>query len=129
MPSKNPAAVALGKRGGKAGTGAAKSRATSFTSASAKAALAARWAKAKRKPKASARRSNVPVSDGWNGTKVEVGRTVKVWAENFGRGVQAVVCEINGGFAVVEIVKTAKRCAFAAGNKVTLGVWWLEAVA
>ena len=58
MSSKNPAAVALGKLGGKAGTGAAKSRKTSFTSISAKAALAARWSKAKRKPRASVRRSN-----------------------------------------------------------------------
>jgi hypothetical protein len=47
---KNPAAVALGKLGGKAGTGAAKVRTTSFSSASAKEALAARWAKTKRKP-------------------------------------------------------------------------------
>ena len=62
MSAKNPAAVALGKLGGKAGTGAAKSRATSFTSDSAKAALAARWAKTKRKPKASARRSNAELS-------------------------------------------------------------------
>jgi hypothetical protein len=56
--TKNPAAVALGKLGGKSGTGAAKKRTTSFTAASSKKALAARWAKAKRKPTASARRSN-----------------------------------------------------------------------
>jgi hypothetical protein len=58
MSIKNPAAVALGKLGGKAGTGAAKARSTSFTSASSKAALAARWSKTKRKPRASVRRSN-----------------------------------------------------------------------
>lgn len=51
---KNPAAVALGKLGGKAGTGAAKAR----TSEQARAAVAARWAKTKRKPKRVARRSN-----------------------------------------------------------------------
>lgn len=53
---KNPAAVALGRLGGKAGTGAAKAR----TSKQARAAVLARWAKAKRKPKRVARRSNAP---------------------------------------------------------------------
>lgn len=73
--------------------------------------------------------SSLGSGNGWNGTTVEVGNTVQVWAEHFGRGVRAVVRELNGGFAVVEIVQTAKRCSFAAGNKVTVGVWWLEAVA
>ena len=54
MSAKNPAAVALGRLGGKAGTGAAKAR----TSEQARAAVAARWAKTKRKPKRVARRSN-----------------------------------------------------------------------
>lgn len=59
MSGKNPAAVALGKLGGKAGTGAAKVRATSFSSESAKAALKARWFKHKRsKTKARALRQN-----------------------------------------------------------------------
>ena len=49
---KNPYAVALGKKGGKAGTGAAKAR----TSEQARAAVLARWAR--RKPKASTRRQN-----------------------------------------------------------------------
>lgn len=49
---KNPAAVALGKLGGKAGTGQAKAR----TSEQARAAVNARWAK--RKPKRVARRPN-----------------------------------------------------------------------
>lgn len=44
---KNPAAVALGRLGGQAGTGKAKAR----TSEQARAAVAARWAKVKRKPK------------------------------------------------------------------------------
>jgi len=48
MSAKNRAAVALGKLGGKSGTGAAKVRTTSFNSARAKAALKARWAKKKR---------------------------------------------------------------------------------
>lgn len=56
--NKNPAAVSLGKLGGMAGVGDAKKRTTSFTAASSQKALAARWAKTKRKPKASARRSN-----------------------------------------------------------------------
>jgi hypothetical protein len=43
----NRAAQRLGRLGGKAGTGKAKQRATSFSSGSAKAALAARWAKSK----------------------------------------------------------------------------------
>jgi len=43
---KNPHAVALGKKGGKAGSGKAKAR----TSEQASAAAKARWAK--RKPKA-----------------------------------------------------------------------------
>ena len=59
MSAKNPAAVALGRLGGKAGTGAAKAR----TSEQARAAVAARWAKTKRKPKRVARRSNVGISD------------------------------------------------------------------
>jgi hypothetical protein len=42
---KNPAAVALGALGGKAGTGQAKAR----PSEQARAAVAARWAKSKRK--------------------------------------------------------------------------------
>lgn len=50
---KNPAAVALGKLGGMAGNGAAKAR----TSEQARAAVATRWAKTKRKPKRVARRS------------------------------------------------------------------------
>ena len=45
MSAKNRAAVALGKLGGKSGTGAAKVRTTSFNSARAKAAANARWAK------------------------------------------------------------------------------------
>ncbi len=52
------------RKGGKAGTGAAKARSTSFTSDSAKAALAARWAKIKRKTRASVRRSNEKLTDG-----------------------------------------------------------------
>lgn len=56
---KNPAAVALGRLGGKAGTGAAKAR----TSKQARAAVLARWAKAKRKPKRVAWPSNNQVSD------------------------------------------------------------------
>ena len=51
------------RKGGKAGSGKAKRRATSFTSESSKAALAARWAKTKRKPKRVARRSNSVISD------------------------------------------------------------------
>jgi hypothetical protein len=46
-------------KGGKAGTGDAKAR----TSEQARAAVAARWAKTKRKPKASSRRHNDEVSD------------------------------------------------------------------
>lgn len=57
----NKAAQALGRLGGKAGTGEAKRRSTSFSSESAKAALAARWGK--RKPKRAARRSNAEVSE------------------------------------------------------------------
>lgn len=44
------------RKGGKAGTGEAKKRTSSFTSASSQKALAARWGK--RKPKRVARRSN-----------------------------------------------------------------------
>lgn len=40
---KNPHAVALGRKGGKAGTGASKAR----TSEQARAAVMARWAKRK----------------------------------------------------------------------------------
>lgn len=54
---KNAAAVALGKLGGKAGTGAAKAR----TSEQARAAVQARWAK--RRPKRIARRSNAKLRD------------------------------------------------------------------
>ena len=55
---KNPAAVALGKLGGKAGTGKAKAR----TSEQARAAVRVRWAK--RKPKRVPRRSNTKLSGG-----------------------------------------------------------------
>lgn len=44
MKRKNPAAVALGRLGGKAGTGSAKAR----TSEQARAAVLARWAKRKK---------------------------------------------------------------------------------
>ncbi len=44
---KNPAAVALGRLGGKAGTGKAKAR----TSEQAKAAVNARWAKVRKHKK------------------------------------------------------------------------------
>jgi len=47
QPNKNPAAVALGRLGGKAGTGAAKAR--KVTSEQARKAVMARWAKAKAK--------------------------------------------------------------------------------
>ena len=47
---KNPAAVSLGRLGGKAGTGKAKAR----TSEQARAAVAARWAKVKLKRKTKA---------------------------------------------------------------------------
>jgi hypothetical protein len=55
----NKHAQALGRLGGKAGTGAAKAR----TSEQARAAVAARWAKTKRKSKASAVRQNDKLSD------------------------------------------------------------------
>jgi hypothetical protein len=55
---KNPAAVALGKLGGVGGTGKAKAR----TSEQARAAVAVRWAKTKRKPKRAARLPNIPSS-------------------------------------------------------------------
>ena len=50
----NKHAQALGKLGGAAGTGKAKAR----TSEQARAAVAARWAKTKRKPRASVRLPN-----------------------------------------------------------------------
>ena len=53
MSAKNPAAVTLGRLGGKAGTGKAKAR----TSEQARAAVAARWEKVKRKPKTKAENS------------------------------------------------------------------------
>lgn len=46
-PTKNPAAVSLGRLGGSAGTGKAKAR----TSAQASAAAKARWAKHRAKAK------------------------------------------------------------------------------
>lgn len=55
----NKAAQSLGRLGGKAGTGASKAR----TSEQARAAVAARWAKTKRKPKRSDRLPNAEVSD------------------------------------------------------------------
>jgi len=47
-------------KGGKSGTGASKAR----TSEQARAAVAARWAKTKRKPKRVTAKSNVRMSDG-----------------------------------------------------------------
>lgn len=46
MSNKNPAAVALGRLGGKAGTGKAKAR----TEAQARAAVMVRWSKRQPKP-------------------------------------------------------------------------------
>ena len=46
MPAMNKAAQSLGRLGGKAGTGACKAR----TREQARASVAARWAKTKRKP-------------------------------------------------------------------------------
>ena len=45
-PRKNPAAVSLGRKGGKAGSGPAKAR----TPEQARAAALARWAKHRKKP-------------------------------------------------------------------------------
>ena len=50
----NKAAQSLGRLGGKAGTGSAKAR----TSKQARAAVAVRWAKTKRKPKCAVRLPN-----------------------------------------------------------------------
>ena len=52
----NKAAQQLGRLGGKAGTGAVKAR----TSEQARAAVAVRWEKTKRKPKRAARLPNAP---------------------------------------------------------------------
>ena len=68
-----------------------------------------------------------PAGIGYNGTTVEEGIIVNVWAKHFGRGVTATVLKITGNAAEIEIIKTSKRCAFRAGNRVSLGVWWLEA--
>jgi hypothetical protein len=46
----NKAAQSLGRLGGKAGTGAAKRRSTSFSSATGKCAAAVRWAKKQKRP-------------------------------------------------------------------------------
>ena len=64
---------------------------------------------------------------GWNGTTVEEGVMVNVWAKHFGRGTAATVLKITGNDAEIEILKTSKRCPFRVGNRVSLGVWWLEA--
>lgn len=56
----NKAAQALGRLGGKAGTGTAKAR----TSEQARAAVMARWSKRKRKPKRHARRANAELRHG-----------------------------------------------------------------
>jgi hypothetical protein len=54
----NKAAQSLGRLGGKAGTGAAKAR----TSEQARAAVAARWAKTKRKPKRATQNANAKIT-------------------------------------------------------------------
>ena len=54
----NKAAQTLGRLGGKAGTGSAKAR----TSEQARAAVAARWAKTKQKPKRAARLPNTKLT-------------------------------------------------------------------
>ena len=61
MKRKNPAAVALGRKGGKAGTGAAKAR----SSAVAKAAALERWKNHTARPG----RSNIAVRHAEDGAK------------------------------------------------------------
>jgi hypothetical protein len=51
MTDKNPAAVALGKLGGKAGTGAAKRRSAAFYREQGKARAMKRWAKVRAEKK------------------------------------------------------------------------------
>jgi hypothetical protein len=71
-------------------------------------------------------------ANGWNGTKVEKGSRVKVWASELGgRGVEAVVRGVNPNTerAEIEITKTRKGSAYQVGNVVSgVGIWWLESI-
>ena len=63
---------------------------------------------------------------GWNGTRLRVGDTVKVWGYGFGRGVRACVESIHGDSVEIRITKGSKRCPYAPGNRTTVNAWWLE---
>lgn len=71
-------------------------------------------------------------ANGWNGAEIKVGQIVRVWdKETTGpRGVlKGVVSELHGNWAMVTITSASRTTAYQAGNRITLGAWWLEPTA
>lgn len=72
-------------------------------------------------------------ANGFNGTTIETGAVVKVWARSVGgRGMRGVVQHFNPNNerADVVITKTTKRSAYRVGDVVAgVGAWWLERIA
>lgn len=70
---------------------------------------------------------------GWNGTTIKNGQTVRVWdkAVRGARGVvEGRVSECGEKFCTLTITKVSgKASAYEAGNRITIGCWWLEPVA
>jgi hypothetical protein len=74
-------------------------------------------------------------ANGWNGTTISNGQTVRVWDKAIrgtkGRGVvEGIVSDCGDKFCTVTITKvTGKASAYERGNRITVGCWWLEPVA
>jgi len=115
---KKSAAVALGRLGGKA-TSEAKTQAVREN------AKLGGWPK---------RVARTWVLRGWAETGVAVGDRVRVHAKGFGHCCLADVEDFvdrledcRGDFAVVRLDRVGKtRAGWRAGQRTTLGVWWLE---
>ena len=71
-------------------------------------------------------------ANGWNGTTIRDGQVVRVWDKAI-RGARGVVegrvSECNGSSCVVTITKASRSTGWQVGNRITMGVWWLEPVA
>lgn len=71
-------------------------------------------------------------ANGFNGTKIETGIEVKVWAPSLGgRGMRGSVQRYNPNNerADVLITKSTKRSAYKVGDVIAgVGAWWLERI-
>lgn len=66
---------------------------------------------------------------GWPGTIVQVGMRVRIRARGYGHHAYGTVLELDGPDrqCVVRLDRVHHtRAGFAAGNRVSIGPWWLE---